>query len=172
MRLSLDKKQLIPAFLLCLALFLTVPVIDPQLSLTFFAPFLIIAIYKKPLASCLWIAFICGVILDSLSSFSHFGIYTLDYCLTLFLLYPQKRNFFADNVSTLPIMTFFFSVISTLILAFLIYVVEIKNITSLPWVLTDLILMPTFDSLYAFLCFTLPSLFFGQTRRRGKDYFN
>lgn len=151
---------------------LTVPALAPQLRLSFFAPFLIIGCYQKSLPKCLWLAFLCGVILDLLSSNPHFGLYSLDFCLTLMLLYPQRRNFFADNLSTLPIMTFFFGAVSSLIMAILLYSVEMRNIASGPWMITDVILMPAFDACYAFVCFILPGIVLGKPRRRGKDYFN
>jgi rod shape-determining protein MreD len=169
--ISLDRKRLDASFLICLFAMLIAPAFFPGLRLLFFIPFLIIAFYKRSLLTCLWYALISGFILDCLSAHAHLGLYSFDYCLTTVLLYGQRRNFFADSISTLPLMTFFFSVISTLILVILLYSIEMKNILSWKWAFTDLLVMPLYDSIYAFVCFILPSFLFGQRPRRSKDYF-
>lgn len=171
MQLSLDSKRLYLVFCLCLFLQLTIPQIIPQFKLNFMAPFVIISCYQKSRQTCLWMAFLCGIVLDLLTPLQHFGLYALDFCLALLILYPQRRNFFADSPSTLPIMTFFYSFLCTLIMGLLMYGMETRNPFSWPWAFTDLLLLPAVDSLYAFFCFIVPCFFFGKPRRRGKDYF-
>lgn len=171
MQRSLDSKRLDISCAVCFFLALVLPVLFPLARLTFFAPFLIIACYKTRLKRCLWLAIFCGIIVDLLSSYTHFGLYSVDYCLAIALLYPQRRNFFADSLSTLPIMTFFFSVLSTAIMALLIYCIDTKNILSWGWIFTDLIVMPFFDAMYAFFIFVFPAILFGKRQRRGNDYF-
>lgn len=171
MQINLDQKRLDVAFAICLLLTLGLPALFPNIRLTFFAPFLIIACYKASLKKCLWIALLCGVIVDLLSSYTRFGLYSLDYCATLFILYPQRRNFFADSLSTLPIMTFLFALLSTLLMALLLYSIETINVFSWGWVFTDLLMMPAVDGFYAYFIFILPALLFGKRRRAGKEYF-
>ncbi len=171
MQRNLDYKRLDFTFVICLLFALGLPALFPLTRLTFFAPFLIIACYKASLKKCLWLALFCGIVVDLLSSYTRFGLYSVDYCLTVALLYPQRRNFFADSLSTLPMMNFFFASLSTLIMAILIYSIENKNVLSWGWIFTDLIIMPIFDAIYAFAIFILPTLFFGKRQRRGKDYF-
>jgi rod shape-determining protein MreD len=171
MELALNRKRLDFIFPCCLILTLIIPSIFPTARLLFFSPFLIVACYKQNLTYSLWIALGCGLIMDFFSSNLRLGIHSLNYCITLIMLYPQKKNFFADSVSTLPIMTFLFSSISTLIMAILLYSLEMKNVLSWYWALTDLILMPVVDAIYAFGCYILPALLFGKPRRRGADYF-
>lgn len=171
MQLSLDQKNLNLTFIFCLVLTLIIPSLFPYVRLSFFAPFLIISCYQKQLPACLWIALFCGLILDLLSSQTRLGIQALSFCLTLIILYPQKRNFFADSLSTLPIMTFLFTSISSLGMAVLLYSLEMKNVLSWQWLATDLIMMPALDALFAFCSFILPALIFGKPRKRGKDYF-
>ena len=171
MQVALDDKRLDTAFIFCLLMTLFAPSLFPYAKLSFFAPFLIITCYKKNLSACLWIALLCGLILDLLSTNARLGIHALDFCFTLMILQPQKRNFFADSLTTLPIMTFLFASISTLVMAILVYSLEMKNVLSWHWIFTDLIIMPSADAAYAFCCFILPALLFGKPRRRGKDYF-
>lgn len=169
--MNIDRKSLLAAFLISLLFILSFPVLFPGLRLTFFAPFLIILYYQKSYTTCLWGSLFCGVILDLLTSQMHFGMQSVNYCLTTSFLYWQKRNFFADSLSTMPLMTFFFSIISTIIHLILMYFLEKEFIISLQWAFTDLIAMPFFDATYAFLLFILPFALFGKRPRRGKDYF-
>ena len=171
MQLSLDQKRLDLTFLFSLFLTLMIPSLFPNIKVSFFAPFLIMACYKKTLSDCLWLAFLCGLILDLLSSNTRLGIHALNFCFAVMVLYPQKRNFFADSLSTLPIMTYLFSGVSSLFMVLLLYSLEMMNMLSWHWLLTDVILMPAVDACYAFCCFILPALIFGRRRRRGKDYF-
>jgi rod shape-determining protein MreD len=147
------------------------PSIAPSIRLLFFAPFLVIAAYQKSLFISLCYALGCGVVLDLLSDDMRFGVHALSLTVTTFILYEQRRNFFADTLSTLPIMTFFFSVISTLVDLVISYSLLHKQLFSLDWVLCDLLIMPAFDALCALICFVLPGLLFGKKARRGEDYF-
>src|SRR5262245_6915899 len=98
-----------------IALFCTFfgPILFPQLHLSYLTPYLVICFYKYSRIGVLWRAFMCGIILDALSSSSFFGFSSLNFCLVSFLLYGQTRNFFEDKLSTLPLMTFLFSFLST-----------------------------------------------------------
>ncbi|MFQ5728737.1 MAG: mreD [Waddliaceae bacterium] len=169
--MNLQKKNLLFAFLGTLLFTLFVPVILPALKLLFFVPFLVILFYRKPLITCLWGSLICGLILDMLSSHSRLGLYAMNFTLTTWILYGRRRHFFADNASTLPIMTFFFSVVSTIIQGILLNTFEGHFQMSWEWLFSDLAVMPLLDASYAFLIFILPYLLFGKPGRKGKDYF-
>jgi len=170
-QITLDSKRLDLTFASCLLLTLIQPVWFPHLRLLFFVPFLVVAFYQKPLKTCLWLAVICGLFSDLLSAYSRLGVHSLSFCLTTFLIYSQRRNFFADNLSTLPIMTFLFSSLSTLILGIAWYSIEMQSVFSWSWAFSDLLILPAADALYAFICFILPGILFGKRQRRGKDYF-
>jgi len=169
--MNIENKNLFLVVLVTLFFVLCGPILLPSWRLIFFAPLLVIMYYKKPLVSCLWISCLCGLMLDLLSSQVHFGLYASCYTLTTALLYSQRYNFFADSISTLPLMTFFFSVLSTLIQWGMVYAFEQKSAFSLQWIATDLIYMPFMDASYAFILFVIPNLFFGKRIRRGSDYF-
>lgn len=171
MSLNLNQKNVLGAFLFSLFLTLCFPVLFPTYHLIFFSPFLIILFYQSSYLACLWSALLCGIIIDLLSSDMRLGLYGIIFCLTTALLYNQKRNFFADSLSTLPIMTYLFSLIFTIIQALSLYILEKESILSWKWILTDLVFMPGLDALYAFIVFILPAIFFGKMPRRGKDYF-
>jgi hypothetical protein len=113
----------------------------------------------------------CGTLLDLFSSYNRLGICGLNYTLTTWILYRQRENFFSDSLTTLPLMTILFSVISTTIQLTLLFPFDRTiNLTFLS-ALHDLIIMPIADGFYAFIIFILPSIAFGKPRRKGKDYF-
>lgn len=141
--------------------------IAPFFRLAFFAPFLIIAYYQKSYLGALKSSFLCGIILDLLSSPLRFGIWTLNYLTTTALVYPQKRNFFSDSLITMPILVFLFSFISTVLQAVLLFIFSKPLKLSFAWIFTDLLFMPFLDSLFAFCWFVIPSFFFKLSAKRA-----
>jgi hypothetical protein len=168
---NLVHKNPILVFLVTLFSTLAAPVLVPSLRFSFFIPFIIILFYQKPFYICLWASFACGAILDLLSSHHPYGLFALNFCFSTACLYPQRKNFFTDSITTLPILTFFYSLASTLIQIVLLYTFDQHPLFSWTWILTDLILLPAFDALFAFGLFILPFLFFGKPPLKGKDYF-
>lgn len=169
--MSLQNRSLMLAFLTTLCFTLFVPTLFPFIRLTFFAPFLIITYYQRNFLSSLWIAVVCGTIMDLISSTPRLGLYALNYTLTTFLIYNQRRHFFADSLSTMPIMVFLFCLFSTLMQVLQMYIFDQQVVVSWGWALTDLAIMPSFDALFGFLWFVLPHVLFGKPVRRGKEYF-
>jgi rod shape-determining protein MreD len=169
--MNLEHKRISLVLVATLIPLLCFPALFPGWRLMFFAPFLVILYYQKSFITCLWISLACGLLLDLLSSHERIGLNAADYCLTTFILYKQRRHFFADSLSTLPLMTLFFSFISTLLQLCLIYVFQNKVNISWQWAFTDLVAFPVLDATYAFVIFILPFLFFGKRPRRGRDYF-
>lgn len=153
--MNLDKKNLSCIFLISFLFVLVFPVIAPQVRIAFFVPFLIILFYQKAFAYCLWFSFFCGLTVDLLSVQSPFGFYAFTTTLTSMLIYHQKRNFFADHLSTLPMMTFFFSFTATLLELIFQYILGFSITLNGYWILSDLLILPASDALYAFLCFIL-----------------
>jgi hypothetical protein len=169
--MDLYNKRLDLTFLICLTFTLTIPVIFSDLRLLFLIPFQIVMYYQKPFIACLWGSLLCGTLVDLFSSYSRLGMCALTYTLTTCILYRQRENFFSDSLSTLPLMTFFFSVISTVIQLTFHFASDQTVVVTPLWALHDLIIMPVADGLYAFIVFILPSILFGKPRRKGKDYF-
>ncbi len=118
---------------------------------------MVVACYKKTLLQCLCLGTFCGILLDLLSPNAHLGIYPLVYGLSLFFTYQQRHHFFSDSVSTLPILTFYFSIVSTCVMALLLYLVEGQNLFSWHWIMNDLIILSMNTAGFAFCCFVLPS---------------
>lgn len=157
-------------FLYTLSLTIILPSLLPDLPLLFFAPFLVSAFYQQNKMRCLWLALVCGLIIDLLSSQMRFGFYALNYILTVELLYGYKYHFFEDHLTTLPLLTCIFTVLLTAIHLLLLYLFGYGIIPTWTWVKNDLILMPLYDGLYAFIAFSLPTLFLSRPSvpRRSK----
>lgn len=153
--MNLAKKYLIFAFIICFLSTLLMPVLFPRLRLMYFIPFLIILYYQRPFVRCLWYSFFCGLIIDLLSAQPPFGFYACNYTLATAIIYHQKRNFFADHLSTLPIMTFLFSCTLTILEVIFLNVFGLSMSLSWQWVFADLLILPAGDAIFAFLCFIL-----------------
>lgn len=171
MQQNLEYKSITLAFLAALIPTLFFPSCFSNVPLTFFAPFLAIVYYQKSYLVSLWASLLCGFILDLLAVNTQMGLHAIGYCLTTALLYKQRRHFFADSISTLPLMTFFFASLSTVWQLVLMYTLRQDIPLYWDWIITDLIYMPALDALYAFCCFNLLAISFGRRQRRGKEYF-
>lgn len=169
--MNLEHRRISVALIISLIALFFFPLYMPSWHLTFFAPFLVILCYQKGLLVCLWGAAMSGLVIDLLSANTHFGLFAINYAMTMYLIYAQRRHFFADKVSTLPLMTFLFAVFSTIIQIALMYAFEQEIRFSWSWALTDLIYMPMADALYGFVFFILPFLPFTKRQRRGDEYF-
>lgn len=169
--MTLYKYKFIPVLIITLGAALLMPAIAPKMRLMYFTPLIVIAYYQRSLVNCITLSLCCGLMLDLLAADARFGIHAMNYSLTTLMLYPQRKHFFADKISTLPIMVFFFAVISSFIEIALQYVMQKSPNFTWQWIFCDLILMPAFDALYGFIVFTLPLFLFGKKQMLGKDYF-
>jgi rod shape-determining protein MreD len=169
--LDLVQKNKFGIFIATLAAFLLLPTVSSSLHLFYFAPFLIIVYYQQTYSASLWASLGCGVIVDLFSAHLFFGINALAYTLASALLYGQRRNFFSDRATTLPLMTFFFSFLVTLIFFLISYFGEEKVLPSWNLISSDFLAMPIIDGFCAFAFFILPFQLFGPPRRKGRDYF-
>ena len=140
----------------------------PWLRVSAFTPVIIIAFYSRSFLNCLWMALACGLVLDLLGAQQHLGIYAMTYYLSTLILYNQRRYFFEDQITTLPVMTALFSAISTVVVVLALYLLETGIPISWKWIVFDLIIMSLVDAAYAFLCFQVPQILWNQ-RRVVKD---
>jgi rod shape-determining protein MreD len=160
------------SFLISFLSLLIIPIYFPSLHLLFFAPTLIISLYRKRLLLTFWHALFCGLICDLFSSSTYFGTTSLGFALIVAILSRFKRYFFDDSLTTLPIMTFFFG----LLYPFVHWVMHLffPSFSFFSWrfLLTDVFLMSLADTLYAFLLFSLPLQLYnkiGKARRRVEE---
>ena len=165
---------LLIASLLSLLPTLIGPILFPFIKLSFFAPLVVLLLYKLPRVKLFSSTLIIGFILDLLSSHTPFGFWIINYWTTLWLLLFLKPLFFEDKFLTLPILTCFFSQISTLLYVLSMNLFFLKMPVHFYWVVTDLLLYPFFDALYALLIFNLPLYYLNkklpQKRRLSKSF--
>lgn len=135
------------AFFLACFFSLILPSFNLFPPLTYFAPFFVILFYQKSKESCLLISFFIGLWQDSLSS-DHLGVMAINYSLSTLILRPLKQHFFEDRFSTLPIMVFLFSFVSTLFQMLLLDILDQSFVLTWHWVITDLLIMPLVDACY------------------------
>jgi len=169
--MNLAKKNPFLLFLFSFLLTILMPVIVPSFTIAYLVPCIVVLFYTKSLIACLWGALGCGFILDILSPHAHLGLYASNFTITAALLYRQKQHFFSDKATTLPLMTFFFSLLSTLFHTFFVGMFEEKITVTRNWILFDLLLLPAYDGVFAFSVFILPFLVLGKQIRKGDDYF-
>lgn len=147
----LVNSTLLFAFSLFLTLFF------PALRLLFFAPYLVLACYKFPLSALLWRAALCGLVVDLFSSSPFFGESVIHLTLVSFLISRQKTHFFADKWSTMPIMTFLFSLFYSAIHPLFGLLYGLPFSFSFRLFFGDFVLFPLIDALYGaallFVCF-------------------
>lgn len=149
----------------CFALFGTV-FLTP-IKLFSFAPFLALLYQRKSFISSLWIAALCGLIIDLFSSEWRLGIHSLNYCVTTFFLYKQKRHFFEDKALSLCLFTLLISIFSSLLQLLLISLFERSLPLSKSLFATDLFLLPIVDGIYAFVAFYSPMCLFLHIKKIG-----
>lgn len=139
----------------------------PHLRLLTFSPFLALVYNRTSLISSLWIASICGLVLDLTSAEIRFGTYALNFCITTVFLYSQKKHFFEDKLLSLSLFTALISSVSTIVQLFLSSLFGRGFSLSLKLLFTDLIAMPLVDALYAFLWFSCPIILYSHCKKVG-----
>jgi hypothetical protein len=148
------------------------PLFFPSLHFLFFAPYLVIVCYKRSLYHTLRHALYCGVIHDLFSASPLLGLTSLNYCLTVFILFPQRRNFFEENSSTLPLMTYLFSFLSTGINGLLLLFAGNAISPSFIGIFIGLFLMPLMDAAFALAFYSLPFKIYSKfSRLLSYDHF-
>jgi len=138
-----------------------------EVKLLVFSPFLALLYHRLNLQTSLWIASMCGLAVDLLSSEFRLGVHALTYCLATLFLYKQKRHFFEDKPLSLSLFTLLISVISTILQLLLISIFDRALPLSGKLLITDLVILPSFDAAYAFVCFSCPMMLYLHIKRIG-----
>ncbi len=139
----------------------------PEIRLLAFSPFLALLYNRLNFQRSLWMASLCGLIVDLFSSEFRLGVHALNYCLTTFFLYKQKRHFFEDKPLALSLFTLLISVVSTILQLLLISIFDRALPLSGKLLITDLALMPLLDAAYAFCWFSCPMMLYLHIKKVG-----
>lgn len=164
---DLRHRSLIPYVL---TYFLTL-IFFPGFRIFFSSPLMAAALYRLNWNRYLWFGLWAGVLLDVLSSDYPIGFHGATFLLTCVGLSSLKQHFFSDSLSTLPIMTFFASLLQGITAGLLAPIFDLHIRFSIPWIFTDLLCMPIFDGIAAFLLFIVVPMLFQSRSRRRQDYF-
>ncbi len=95
--------------------------------------------------------------MDLLAPYPRLGLIALSYCCSAAVVYRGKSRFFEDSLISLPVMTFFFVEVSTVLQVLLLKVFGVAPVLSWQWLATDLILFPLADAVYAWVWFAYPA---------------
>ena len=128
----------------------------PELKLITFAPMLAIVYQRKPYLLALWISLFCGLIVDTVSSQYSFGLYGACYLLTTMLCYHQKKHFFEEKPSAISFFSGLISSVFSFVLIVATYIFQKPVAVSFELTVSDCIISPIFDALYALIWFTVP----------------
>ncbi len=149
----MKKQRIWPYFLLAFCFTLFVP-----LPLMLFTPFYAITYRRSSLIMALWISAGCGFILDLLSM-SFFGTQTLIAIAATFFLY-RYRIYFVDK----PVGLFSYTLIISVFLTLLNRISYFLHDPTFPFTLkgfvTDFLLLPLADALYALFFFSYPLIIY------------
>jgi rod shape-determining protein MreD len=121
-----------------------------------FAPFFAIIFERSSYVKSLWIAVLCGLILDLFSSQLYFGLYGICYGITAAICYHQKKHFFEEKPLALSLYSALISSISSLALIVLTLLFDRQFPLTLEMIISDGFVTPILDALYAFVWFTVP----------------
>ncbi|MDJ0652264.1 MAG: hypothetical protein QNJ27_04600 [Simkaniaceae bacterium] len=128
-----------------------------------FSPYLAILYWRSKWMKALWVSILCGFILDLFST-SPFGLRALQLLLVTISLY-SFRIYFVDKSSGLASYTALISLGSTLISRLLLTLYDPGLPFTFKGLITDFLLMPLADALYAFLFFSCPLIFYRLLRK-------
>ncbi len=153
----------VPRFLLSFpytyALFFLFSALFPSLRLFFLAPWPVYVACRHTNGAALLAAFSSGFLLDILTTGTPTGFFTLIYPLALSLILSFKKLFFQEKLLTYPFLTTVFSFLITALYFIFRNIFCAKMTLTLHSFLTDWIVFPFADGLYAFISFTLPLRF-------------
>jgi len=134
-------------------------------KLIYFAPLIIFLFYNISFISILWLAALVGFLQDLFSS-NFLGLNAISYLVVSIFLYREKK-YFNDKPINLSIFTYVFSMIFSILSPILLFVFDKKISLSITWIITDIVLYPMLDGIYAFVFFAMPIVFFEYLRKIG-----
>lgn len=135
-----------------------------RLSILAFAPFLALVVLRCPPNQSVWWAVAAGCLVDLFSD-DPMGLHALNYAVTVALLLRIRKQFSHEQPLHVSLVTGLFSVGSTLLQLFLLFLFDRRVPFDGKWILADLVGMPLIDALYAFVWFTAPLSLFDKLHR-------
>ncbi|MDB6081107.1 MAG: mreD [Chlamydiia bacterium] len=160
-------------FIVAMLLALIIPSFMATIKINFFVPPLVIAFYFVSLPTAAWLSLLFGLILDGVQLLPRFGFLGSSYLITCLILYQWRLYFFKDAFSTVPIMTYLFSFICTLVQALSAHLFDLPSFSlTIHWFVSDVLIMPLLDAAYALSVFSLPHFVYRQYYKTKNRYKN
>ncbi|MCB1134661.1 MAG: hypothetical protein KDK78_00210 [Chlamydiia bacterium] len=100
-----SKTALNRAWICALVLTALAPALWPSLTTVLVLPCLCASVYRYRLGQCIWFGVGTGLLLDLFSPYGHLGIYSLSHCLAVLVCYRIRWQLFADQMSSLPLLS-------------------------------------------------------------------
>lgn len=128
------------------------PAIPSLASITWFAPSLCSSIYRVSFTRFVWLSFASGLLLDLLADTGHLGLYAAAASVASYAVFRVKRQLFADEWSTLPLLTALYSLCLHGAYFILFHTLERPLPVSIQGALALVGIHATVDALYALAC--------------------
>jgi rod shape-determining protein MreD len=141
----------------------------PSIRLFFFAPTLAIVFLNCSRYRSFWWAIVCGMFMDLFTTEIRFGLFSLGYCLTAAVAWPQKSHFFEENPYSISLYTAVISSLFSGIFFILLFIFGKASFFSWKSTLIDLFAMPFVDAIYAFCWFTCPLFLYNHLFKNQVD---
>lgn len=147
--MKITSRQLIILFLLAYCLTLLFPALFPFIALRPLIPIFLLTLYSCPQLRSMQLAAIYGLMIDLSIPETPFGSFCLIYTLTMGIIYGQKRTFFEDHPTTIPILSLEISILLSLMEFALMAIIGKPLAISWGWVLLDLLVYSGLDALFS-----------------------
>lgn len=134
----------------------------PSIRLLTFAPFFAIVFQRKNFLTSLWIACLCGLLIDLFTIDIRFGVFALCSAVTAGLTFKLKDHFYEENLFSVPLYT---AVISAVFSAVQFLLIRHLVTFNLQLIVSSLIVMPLVDALYGFVWFSCPRMLYCAVKR-------
>jgi hypothetical protein len=144
-------KNLLPALILSYLGSLIIAWIFPWIRPIGYVGALVLTISRFPLSYALWISAGIGLLIDISSASIPFGFFAINYSLSTLIIFRYRKFFSEEKIEIFPLYAILFSFTSTSIHFILYGLIDLQLKLRLFTILTDLLLMPIFDGVYAFL---------------------
>ena len=155
-------KKAAPSFVISLLVLLIFPSFAPQIRLLAFVPFLTFVIANNRLPGALWLSLIAGLVVDLYSNIAPLGFFALNYTLTSVVVYRYRSYFSQEKAHIFSLYSLLYSLISTALHFVLYALIEMHIKLHLFSIITDLILMPILDGVYALVLVFFPLKVYAQ----------
>jgi rod shape-determining protein MreD len=131
----------------------------PSLRFYSFAPLLIIMMVENiSFVKILWISVLCGLFIDLFSN-NTFGLNAINYAIAVAICYRYK-NLFNEKPINISFFVYLFSIVFLIASYILLFTFEKSFSTKFSHLISDMVMVPVINAMYAFFGFSIIFLFY------------